>query len=46
VNVSVAVARVSSRSDAEIAIDVTDVMRDDARLDGTNLSVEVHARRC
>jgi osmotically-inducible protein OsmY len=45
VNLSVAVTRVSSRSDAEIATDVTDEMRDDARLDGTSVAVGVRARK-
>jgi osmotically-inducible protein OsmY len=44
VNLAIAIARVSSRSDAEIATDVTDEMRDDARLDRTDIAVAVHAR--
>ena len=44
VNLSVAIGRVSSRSDAEVATDVTDEMRDDARLDGTSVAVAVQAR--
>jgi len=44
VNLAATTARVSSRPDAEIATDVTEEMRNDARLDRTRVAVVVRAR--
>jgi osmotically-inducible protein OsmY len=44
VSLVVAISRVPSRPDAEIATDVIEEMHDDARLDGTHVDVVVHAR--
>ncbi len=40
-----AVSMSAPRSEAEIAADITDTLRDDARLDGGRVAVTVHGRR-
>jgi osmotically-inducible protein OsmY len=45
VSVAIAIAKVSARSDAEIAVDATDELRGDAWLDGTHIAVAVHGKQ-